>query len=74
MSSERSYPPAPQRTQGAISTCPVLLPMTLVTGVFGDERRGYAGAARSRRVHQSDVLIVASGVVTLAVFFWQRPL
>jgi len=52
----------------------VLLPMTLVTGVFGMNVAGLPGVHDPAAFFKVMWLIVASGVVTLAVFFWQRLL
>jgi zinc transporter len=52
----------------------VLLPMTLVTGVFGMNVAGLPGMHDPGAFFKVMWLIVASGVVTLAVFFWQRLL
>lgn len=52
----------------------VLLPMTLVTGVFGMNVAGLPGLHDPSAFFKVVWLIVASGIVTLAVFFWQRLL
>jgi zinc transporter len=52
----------------------VLLPMTLVTGVFGMNVAGLPGLQDPAAFARVLWLIVASGAVTLAVFFWRRLL
>lgn len=48
--------------------------MTLVTGVFGMNVAGLPGMHDPGAFVKVMSLIVASGVVTLVVFFWQRLL
>ena len=52
----------------------VLLPMTLVTGVFGMNVAGLPSMHDPGAFAKVMWLIVASGGGTLAVFFWQRLL
>jgi zinc transporter len=52
----------------------VLLPMTLVTGVFGMNVAGLPGLAGAGSFWWVMLLIVASGAATLAVLFWRRLL
>ena len=50
----------------------VLLPTTCVTEVFGMNVAGMPGIHEPAAAARVMWLIVASGVVALAVFFWQR--
>lgn len=52
----------------------VLLPMTLVTGVFGMNVAGLPGLTSSASFWWVMLLIVASGAATLAMLFWRRLL
>lgn len=52
----------------------VLLPMTLVTGVFGMNVAGLPGMQDPAAFIKVMWLIVASGAVTLALLFWRRLL
>ena len=52
----------------------VLLPMTLVTGVFGMNVAGLPGLASPGAFWLVMLLILASGGATLAVLFWRRLL
>jgi zinc transporter len=52
----------------------VLLPMTLVTGIFGMNVAGLPGVESSASFWWVMVLIGASGGFTLAVLFWRRLL
>jgi zinc transporter len=52
----------------------VLLPMTLVTGIFGMNVAGLPGVHGGSSFWWVMLLIIASGAVTLATFFWRRLL
>jgi zinc transporter len=52
----------------------VLLPMTLVTGIFGMNVAGLPGVRDGGSFWWVMLLIIASGAVTLAMFFWRRLL
>ncbi|MDY6948239.1 MAG: CorA family divalent cation transporter [Pseudomonadota bacterium] len=52
----------------------VLLPMTLVTGIFGMNVGGLPGLHGGHAFWWVMLLILASGAVTLAAFFWRRLL
>jgi zinc transporter len=52
----------------------VLLPMTLVTGIFGMNVGGLPGLHGPGAFWWVMLLIFASGAVTLAAFFWRRLL
>lgn len=52
----------------------VLLPMTLVTGIFGMNVGGLPGLHGGSAFWWVMLLILASGAVTLAAFFWRRLL
>jgi zinc transporter len=52
----------------------VLLPMTLVTGIFGMNVAGLPGMHGPHSFWWVMLLILASGAVTLALLFWQRLL
>jgi zinc transporter len=52
----------------------VLLPMTLVTGIFGMNVGGLPGLQDSSAFWWVMLAILASGAVTLAAFFWRRLL
>ena len=52
----------------------VLLPMTLVTGVFGMNVAGLPGMHDAGAFVRVMWLIVASGALTLAILFWKRLL
>jgi zinc transporter len=52
----------------------VLLPMTLVTGVFGMNVAGLPGMETPAAFWRVMLLIVASGAATLAILFWRRLL
>jgi zinc transporter len=52
----------------------VLLPMTLVTGIFGMNVAGLPGLESAASFWWVMLLIAASGVFTLAVLFWRRLL
>jgi zinc transporter len=52
----------------------VLLPMTLVTGVFGMNVAGLPGLSGHASFWWVMLLIVASGAVTLALLFWRKLL
>jgi zinc transporter len=52
----------------------VLLPMTLVTGIFGMNVGGLPGLHDSSAFAWVMLAILASGAVTLAAFFWRRLL
>ena len=52
----------------------VLLPMTLVTGIFGMNVAGLPGLTDGSAFWWTMVLILASGGVTLALLFWRRLL
>jgi zinc transporter len=52
----------------------VLLPMTLVTGIFGMNVAGLPGLHDHTSFWWVMALIFASGAVTLAMFFWRRLL
>ena len=52
----------------------VLLPMTLVTGIFGMNVGGLPGLHSASAFGWVMFAIVASGAVTLAAFFWRRLL
>ena len=52
----------------------VLLPMTLVTGIFGMNVAGLPGMHSAHAFAWVMVLIVASGALTLAILFWRRLL
>ena len=52
----------------------VLLPMTLVTGIFGMNVAGLPGVHGGSSFWWVMLLIIASGAVTLAMFFWRRLL
>ncbi|WP_129649353.1 CorA family divalent cation transporter [Peristeroidobacter agariperforans] len=52
----------------------VMLPMTLVTGIFGMNVGGLPGLHGGHAFWWVMLLIVASGAVTLAAFFWRRLL
>ena len=52
----------------------VLLPMTLVTGIFGMNVAGLPGMHGGTSFWWVMLLIIASGAVTLAMFFWRRLL
>jgi zinc transporter len=52
----------------------VLLPMTLVTGVFGMNVAGMPGLHSAGAFSKVMLLILASGALTLAALFWRRLL
>lgn len=52
----------------------VMLPMTLVTGIFGMNVGGLPGLHGDHAFWWVMLLILASGAVTLAAFFWRRLL
>jgi zinc transporter len=52
----------------------VLLPMTLVTGVFGMNVAGLPGLHGAHSFWWVMLLIIASGAVTLALLFWRKLL
>jgi zinc transporter len=52
----------------------VLLPMTLVTGIFGMNVAGLPGMSGATSFWWVMVLIFVSGAVTLALLFWRRLL
>lgn len=52
----------------------VMLPMTLVTGIFGMNVGGLPGLHGDHAFGWVMLLILASGAVTLAAFFWRRLL
>lgn len=52
----------------------VMLPMTLVTGIFGMNVGGLPGLHGGHAFWWVMLLILASGAVTLAAFFWRRLL
>jgi zinc transporter len=52
----------------------VLLPMTLVTGIFGMNVAGLPGVSGPGAFWWVMVLIFVSGAVTLALLFWRRLL
>jgi zinc transporter len=52
----------------------VMLPMTLVTGIFGMNVGGLPGLHGEHAFWWVMLLILASGAVTLAAFFWRRLL
>lgn len=52
----------------------VLLPMTLVTGIFGMNLAGMPGLEDPHAFWRVMLLVIASGVVTLAALFWRRLL
>lgn len=52
----------------------VLLPMTLVTGIFGMNVAGLPGLHTAGAFWWVMLAILASGAVTLAAFFWRRLL
>lgn len=52
----------------------VLLPMTLVTGIFGMNLAGLPGAQDPHAFWRVMLLVIASGVATLAALFWRRLL
>lgn len=52
----------------------VLLPMTLVTGIFGMNVAGLPGMHGESAFWHVMLLVIASGVVTLAGLFWRRLL
>lgn len=52
----------------------VLLPMTLVTGIFGMNVAGLPGITGASSFWWVMVLILVSGAVTLALLFWRRLL
>jgi zinc transporter len=52
----------------------VLLPMTLVTGIFGMNVAGLPGLSGPESFWWVMILIIASGGATLAVLFWRRLL
>jgi Mg2+ and Co2+ transporters len=52
----------------------VLLPMTLVTGVFGMNTAGLPGLQGAHSFWWVMLLIILSGAVTLALLFWRKLL
>ena len=52
----------------------VLLPMTLVTGIFGMNVAGLPGMHAAGSFWRVMLVVIASGVVTLAGLFWRRLL
>ena len=52
----------------------VLLPMTLVTGIFGKNVAGLPGTSNPASFWHVMFLVVASGVVTLVGLVWRRLL
>jgi zinc transporter len=52
----------------------VLLPMTLVTGIFGMNVAGMPGLHSAGAFSKVMLLIFASGAFTLAALFWRRLL
>jgi zinc transporter len=52
----------------------VLLPMTLVTGIFGMNIAGMPGLHNTAAFWNVMLLILASGALTLAALFWRRLL
>lgn len=52
----------------------VLLPMTLVTGIFGMNLAGLPGTHDPHAFWRVMLLVIASGVATLAALFWRRLL